>query len=201
MHGSTRVCGFVLASILAVLALPAVAQVAATRVLTYRPAVPPGHPADGECWTTSIATNRPGAYRCFHGNEIFDPCFAARPDLVVCDPNPALGKPGFALRLTRTLPAGTPLPGPVTPWMVLLADGNVCTPLTGTRAMIERQIIAYDCAKRDARIGENGPWTGLLEGSMTPGRVWRVRKAVYTSGSMGQVKGTITTAAIAALWR
>ena len=201
MRRSTSVRGSVLALVLvAAMALPTAAQHPATRVLTYRPEVPPGRPSEGRCWTTSIATNRPGAYRCFRGNEISDPCFAVRPDLVVCDPNPALSKRGFGLRLTGPLPAATPLPGPVTPWMVLLSDGYVCTPFTGARAMIERQIIAYGCAKRDARIGENGPWTGLLEGSMTPGRVWRVRKAVYTEGTMGQAKGTITTATITALW-
>jgi hypothetical protein len=201
MRRSTRVWGFVLVLALAGAALPAAAQVAATRVVTYRPAVPLERPSSGHCWTTSIATNRPGAYRCLRGNEISDPCFAVRPDMVVCDPNPALGKRGFALALTQPLPAATPLPGPVTPWMVQLADGSVCTPFTGARTMIDRQIIAYGCAKRDGRTGENGPWTGLLEGSLTPGRVWRVRKAVYTAGVTGPAKGTITTAVVSTVWR
>ncbi|HTJ25466.1 MAG TPA: hypothetical protein VMA36_04795 [Candidatus Limnocylindria bacterium] len=182
-------------------AVPAGAQPATTRVVTYRPAIPPGNPEPGQCWTTSIATNRPDAYRCLRGNEIFDPCFAARANLVVCDPNPALGRRGFALVLTRPLPTATPPPGPVEPWMVQLTDGSVCTPFTGTRTMIDGRIIAYGCAKRDARVGENGPWTGLLEQTMTTGRVWRVRKAVYSAGPDGRAKGTITTATIAAVWR
>lgn len=199
MRRWSRVCGSVLALVFVAASIPASAQHEATRVLTYRPAIPPGPPATGHCWTTSIATNRPDAYRCLRGNEIYDPCFAARENLVVCDANPALSRRGFALALTRPLPSATPLPGPVQPWMVELADGNVCTPFTGTRPMIDRQIISYACSKRDARVTENGPWTGLLEQTMTVGRVWRVRKAVYTGGSL--VKGTITTAVIDTVWR
>jgi hypothetical protein len=201
MRRSLRVCGTVLALLLAAAVVPSLAQPVATRVVTYRPAIPPGKPESGHCWTTSVATNRPDAYRCLRGNEIFDPCFAVRANLVVCDPNPALDRRGFALALTRPLPAATPLPGPVQPWMVQLSDGNVCTPETGTRAMVEHRIIAYGCTKRDARVTENGPWTGLLEQTMTTGRVWRVSKVVYSAGTAGAAKGTITTATIATVWR
>jgi hypothetical protein len=202
MRRSPRVRALVAVLILALGAtIPAAAQPpAATRVVTYRPAVPSGAREAGQCWTTSIATNRPDAYRCLRGNEIFDPCFAARPNLVVCDAMPPLDRRGFALALTRPLPKATPLPGPVAPWIVQLADGNVCTPYTGTRPLVNGHIIAYGCEKRDARVSDNGPWTGLVEGTMTQGRVWRVLKGVY-SDARGTAQGSFTTAVVAAVWR
>jgi hypothetical protein len=178
------------------------APVAATRIVDFQPPIPRGPTIPGSCWTSSIATNRPDAYRCTSGNEIFDPCFGSdKRSVVVCDPNPALGKPGFALHLTKPLPTSTPLPGPVTPWMVALTDGYICTPFTGTRATIEKQVIAYGCVKRGAAPRTTGPYIGLVGGTMTHGPVWRVEKAVYVPGPMGEATGTIARVPIAAVWR
>lgn len=178
------------------------APVSETKIVDFQPAIPPGPLITGSCWTSSIATNRPDAYRCMRGNEIFDPCFGSdKANVVVCEPNPAVGKPGFALHLTKPLPAGTPLPGPVTPWLVALTDGYICTPFTGTRERIHKQIIAYSCAKPGVEPPASGPYTGLVGGTMTHGRVWRVQKAIYVGGPMGNATGTVAIVPIAAVWR
>jgi hypothetical protein len=203
MRRSVLGCG---AALVLVLLAPATLSVAApvteTRVVDFQPEIPPGTPIAGNCWTTSIATNRPDVYRCMRGNQIFDPCFSSNTaNVVVCDPNPALRKPGFAMRLTKRLPTAAPPPGPVTPWMVQLDDGTICTPFTGTRETIAQHIIAYGCTKPGGALPASGPSTGLLGASMTHGHVWRVRKAVYTPGPMGKATGTIATVSIAAVWR
>jgi hypothetical protein len=200
------VLGWGAAFVLALLAPAATTSLAApvseTKIVDFQPAIPPGPQIVGNCWTSSIATNRPDAYRCMRANEIFDPCFTTeKTNIVVCDPNPALGKPGFALHLSKPLPAGTPLPGPVTPWLVALTDGYICTPFTGTRERIHKQIIAYGCAKPGVAPPASGPYTGLVGGTMTHGRVWRVQKAVYVGGPMGNVTGTLATVSIATVWR
>src|SRR5580658_3794361 len=38
--------------------------------------------ARGSCFTHSLSTDRPDAWRCFEGNDILDPCFAASPHAV-----------------------------------------------------------------------------------------------------------------------
>src|SRR5215831_8642310 len=59
--------------------------VPATQVITFRPAVPTGKRRSGDCWTESIAVDRPEAWRCAAGNAIYDPCFtvADLPNAVV----------------------------------------------------------------------------------------------------------------------
>lgn len=199
------IAGWAAALVLALVASAAgspAAPVVQTRIVDFQPVVPPGPPLAGNCWTTSIATNRPDVYRCMRGNAIYDPCFSTNAsDIVVCDPNPALGKPGFALHLTKPLPTPAPPPGPVTPWLVQLDDGTLCTPFTGTRETIGKHIIAYGCTKPGGAKPASGPLTGLLGDTMTHGRVWKVRKAVYTPGPMGKATGTIATVPIAAVWR
>src|SRR5580704_2213338 len=135
MRSRVLSCVAALAALPALLAAPVVAGAAPpTAVHVFAAAVPKGKPIAGNCWTTSIATNRHGAYRCMAGNSISDPCFTtSTPDIVVCDPNPVAGEPGFAMRVHGPLPASPPVKGTVMPWLVELYDGIVCMPLTGTR--------------------------------------------------------------------
>src|SRR5581483_3492685 len=106
------------------------AKPAPTAVRVFVPKIPSGTPITGNCWTNSIATNRKGAYRCMNGNAISDPCFATKKaSIVVCDADPSTGKPGFAMRVSGPFPPALPVNGPVTPWLLKLADGTSCQPL------------------------------------------------------------------------
>jgi hypothetical protein len=184
-------------------AAPPGTAVRATRVTTYVPVVPGGRTIAGHCWTRSIAAqNRTDAYRCMAGNTIYDPCFASkRPRVVVCDANPASGERGFAMRLTAALPAEPPFPGrTLAPWLVQLAAAEVCIPLTGTHEAIGNDVIFYECSESRA-LRARAFATGLIDGGITPGRVWHARKAVYRINRAGAVTGTVTVVPLAAVWR
>jgi hypothetical protein len=177
--------------------------VTATRVTAYVPVVPHAARLAGHCWTRSIAApSRADAYRCMAGNSIYDPCFAPpRARAVVCDVNPTTRNPGFAMRLTQPLPDEPVFTGrTVMPWLVQLAGGEVCVPLTGTHEMIGRETIGYECS--ESRSLMNGAAsTGLIDGSITPGTVWHARKAVYRVSRGGRVTGTVDRVPLAAVWR
>jgi hypothetical protein len=178
--------------------------VRATRVTTYVPVVPSAPKRSGSCWTRSIAApSRADAWRCMLGNEIYDPCFSPKaPGVVVCDVNPVSGGRGFAVRLTKPLPAGEP---PFTarlalPWVVQLANGEVCIPLTGTHELIGKESIGYECSRSDAARA-NGAETGLIDGSIVSGTVWHARLATFRIPRSGTLTGTVSVVPLAAVWR
>jgi hypothetical protein len=178
--------------------------VRATRVTTYVPVVPPAPKRSGSCWTRSIAApSRADAWRCMLGNEIYDPCFSPKtPGVVVCDVNPVSGGRGFAVRLTKPLPASEPLftARLALPWIVQLANGEVCIPLTGTHELMGKESIGYECsASREARA--SGAEMGLIDGSIVPGTVWHARLATFRIPRSGSLTGTVSVVPLAAVWR
>jgi hypothetical protein len=184
---------------------PAARPVRATRVVTYVPAIPRGAAVAGHCWTRSLAAqNRADAYRCMAGNSIYDPCFAARgrTDVMVCDVNPVTHGPGFAMKLTRPLPHEAPYRWTtVIPWIVELAGGDVCVPLTGTHALLRNgATVGYECSE-GRKMLDAAAATGLIDGSIVPGRVWYASKAVYTVSRSGEMTSTVTRVPLAAVWR
>ena len=186
----------------AVLALASTQAVQRTRVTTYVPVIPAGRAVAGACWTRSIAApTRPDAYRCMTGNSIYDPCFVPkRSNVAVCDVDPVTNGRGFALRLTEPLPNEPVFTGRAQPWLVEVADGEVCIPLTGTHEAIDGQTILYECSESRA-LRNAGSLSGLIDGSFTAGTVWRARRAVYQEAShMGKPTGTVTTVPLAAVW-
>ena len=142
-----------------------------TEVVFFTPSIPAGPPRDGSCWTRSIALDRPGVWRCMVGNEIHDPCFQAPPreNELVCDANPASGKTGFVLKLSKPLPAQ---PAPSTwpsAWILKLADGSICEPFTGTRPAVNGEPAQWYCVKRGV---EPSPATNSLVTQVHPGKPW-----------------------------
>jgi hypothetical protein len=118
----------------------------ATQVIVYTPWTPDGHLSvgihvsanvTGSCSFGSSVAARPDAYRCFAGNYIYDPCFAASQGfpnparIVVCpfpDPNNIT-----VIHLTRSLggsyPGGSPeIAVSASPtsivWLIVLANGT-----------------------------------------------------------------------------
>jgi hypothetical protein len=129
---------------------PTAAAGRSTTVVIFTPSLPTGAPREGDCWTRSIAAPRDGAWRCRMGNEIVDPCFSVPTPqgTVVCAPDPATGDPGFALRLTKPLPAGLPAPSVApAPWLIRLADGQTCRPFTGTLPFVDGQAARWYCGQ------------------------------------------------------
>jgi hypothetical protein len=105
------------------------------------------HVGRGQCWTTSIAAPAPGSYRCFMGNQILDPCFAAAhpraPIELACFANP--WSKAVKLRVSGVLPeAGTDIA--VRPWAFQLVDGTRCVASTGTVPQVAGADLGYHCA-------------------------------------------------------
>lgn len=85
----------------------------------------------GNCWTSSIASQRPDAFRCMVNDEIFDPCFGIDDKSVAC-PDPAALNTGEIVDLTKPLPpAQSPPPSPQA-WAMVLESGAHCNRATGT---------------------------------------------------------------------
>ncbi len=156
-----------------------------TQVVFYTPAVPAGAAQEGSCWTRSIALDRPGAWRCVVGNAIHDPCFQVppHPDEVVCGADPALGKTGFVMKLTKPFPTDVPPPsGSPEPWIMQLADGSVCEPFTGTRPPINGEPAPWFCIKPGV---EPSPRTNSLVTKVNQGTPWTVERFAESAVSMG----------------
>lgn len=141
--------------------------VTATEVITFTPGVTPTETQSGSCFTNAIAVDRAEAYRCTVGNAIYDPCFVVG-ETVICGADPASDETGFILELTD------PLPDPETaaesqplPWLVELADGQICGRMTGTVAGVGDRLAPYGC-----------PDGSYLFEDFQPGEIWQAEKAV-----------------------
>jgi hypothetical protein len=137
----------------------------------------------GECWTTSIAAPVAGAYRCFQGNKILDPCFApahpATPLQVACVATP--WSRALMLTVTGTLPK--PAAGDTTtrPWAFQLNSGVRCVASTGMVPSVRGVNLGYHCA-------DGGNATLAADGSST---------ASYATAA----GTTLQTMAVTTIWR
>lgn len=172
-----RIVAVITGSVLVALMLCSAARAElATQVVTFRPAIPGGHPIKGSCWTGSIATDRPGAWRCTAGDMIYDPCFSvlSAPAIVVCEADP-FQKLGVALQLTKPLPAAAKTRCKDCVWALELADGSTCTVAgTGTLAMVAGQPLRWDCPNPSCS-GSGCPEIGIV-GDLKLGKVWVAQK-------------------------
>jgi hypothetical protein len=172
-----------------------------TQVVMFQPAVPEGRPVDGSCWTGSIATDRPGAWRCSVGNGIYDPCFsvAAAPNLVVCQRSP-FTKQEVALKLTKPLPTAQKTVCTDCVWAFELADGGTCTIAgTGTLAMIAGEPLRWTCSDPSCS-GNSCPDVGVI-GTLKVGRVWAAQEVTFRwSGAAAKLLGR-KSVAVRKVWR
>lgn len=122
------------------------------------PGVHVARTAPGYCWTTSISTAQRDAYRCFVGNEIYDPCFhgsaAGESSTVLC-PLPRPGSSLLRIELTRRLPSPGPGTDPerYTPWAVETEAGSWCTLITGATGRLHGLAISYGCSGGGVLLG------------------------------------------------
>lgn len=85
----------------------------------------------GNCWTSSIASQRSDAFRCMVDDEIFDPCFQIDADSVAC-PDIAALNTGEIVALTKPLPPAQSPPASPQAWAMVLESGAHCNRATGT---------------------------------------------------------------------
>jgi hypothetical protein len=144
---------------------------AGTRMVEYRPwrgaelasGVRMSTSTDGSCWTMSIASRRPDAYRCMdNDSSIYDPCFVGRGANQAACPFPSPSSV-TVIHYDPPLPAPDPdAEGDRGPWLVVLVDGQQCYALTGTTETINGLVTSYAC-ERGTLYGDpvrNAPqWT------------------------------------------
>lgn len=102
----------------------------------------------GNCFTTSDTAERPDAYRCTVGNNIYDPCFMVNATQALCPVNGPWANQGLLLN-GAALPSGTTpnqdggTKGP--PWAIQLADGTNCLEISGATSVTAGQRLGYVC--------------------------------------------------------
>jgi hypothetical protein len=166
-------------AVVASLALAASTSAAArtTRVTVYRPFVAGKlsprlqvtRTVKGECFSGSSANPRTDAWRCSAGNSIVDPCFSdprVRSWVACPEGGAPFGTGVIRLALSRALPkslGNDGAPGEGKPWAIKLADGKICTFLTGATSAYHGQRVNYGCTAKTFLAGSpnrSGPtWT------------------------------------------
>ncbi len=158
--------------------------------VTFRPftsggelAVPVADVVRGECWTTSVAAPVPGAYRCFEGNKILDPCFApahpAHPLQVACIAAP--WSRALMLTVSGALPKPASGDAASRPWAFQLNTGVRCVASTGMVPSVRGVNLGYHCA-------DGGNAALAADGSAT---------ASYAAAAAT----TLQTMAVTTIWR
>jgi hypothetical protein len=109
----------------------------------------------GNCWTTSIVAERPDAYRCMVGNDIYDPCFGVSQAQALCPSGGPWTNRG--LLLNSPPPSGQlnkddGTSGP--PWALQLSDGINCVELSGATEVIAGQTLSYGCGEGVGLYGD-----------------------------------------------
>jgi hypothetical protein len=135
----------------------------------------------GSCFTTSITVSAKSAYRCFAGNAILDPCFAAHaaPHVLACYTAP--WSRAVRLTVTAALPAASGAIHVARPWALELAGGLRCVVTNGTPTMLHGVALGYQCPDG---------WAGLLTTSGA------LRHALYQASD-----GAVRTLGVTAVWR
>ena len=139
----------VLSGVLSVAGASAFAEAPETQITVFHPSVPSGPGAAGSCSGGANTFEDANAWRCFKGDEIYDPCFSVKdnPGAVVCDADPASGKAGFLVKLKDPLPKRDAIDEAMAkrPWIMKLADGEVCRPMDGAVGTIAGLEAGWDC--------------------------------------------------------
>ncbi|MBV9333996.1 MAG: chromate efflux transporter [Candidatus Eremiobacteraeota bacterium] len=147
--------------------LPARAETASTNVLIVQPwshgqlrsGFTITRKAKGSCFSNALTTNRLDAWRCFIGNDIYDPCFSgsAHAAVVACADDP-FSRRVILLSLQKPLNSGesstTEMLQPKgEPWGLRLANGETCTFVTGATDVVQGMRMNYECKANDFIVG------------------------------------------------
>lgn len=155
-----------------------------TRVVQVRPVTSDGVPVPGYRTTSRAAdaTCEPGseaigqAYRCFAGNYVYDPCWAAQASTttVLCVADP-WQRTDARLEVSAPLPAIPNEGGIGEPWGVQLGTGQRCLLVQGAHPMFAGRVVDYIC----------GGHLGLLRPVHKGTRPWSAQSVhLATSGQI-----------------
>jgi hypothetical protein len=110
----------------------------------------------GYCWVRSLATDRPDAWRCMAGNDIYDPCFSqsASSKTAACMKGP-FSKDVVLMRLTKPLAHTRDVVDSTSelralrlrgePWGLRLLDGQTCVYMTGATDVVAGMRLNFAC--------------------------------------------------------
>jgi hypothetical protein len=123
--------------------------------------------AAGSCWTHSLSSDRPDAWRCLQGNDIHDPCFAQSraPAVVACAESP-FSKNVVLIQLKKPLSDGESATAKLLqpkgePWGLRLTSGDRCVFVTGATDAVAGERLNYACGKTEWIIGAPDRSTGI----------------------------------------
>jgi hypothetical protein len=156
-------------------------KITQTEVINFQPITSQTHEKQGVCWTNSIALTRPDAWRCSVNNEIYDPCFTTKnPNILICGADPIENSKSFPLKLKEALPKPDKKQAKENnAWIIELSNGALCNPYTGTMPILNDRdkpiALQYGCNNL-----ENNKLSGLLDGSVKPGKIWHTKQVIYT---------------------
>jgi hypothetical protein len=143
-----------------------------TKIIIFIPTGVTGIEIEGSCWTLSLASPRPGAWRCMSDNQIYDPCFSPETpdgtDYVICHASPLDEGMGIKFNLTKPLPKVSPPSKNTSALALELEDGTICRfSGTGTLIPVDGKYVTYTCADG---------W--VLLGQLQSGNIWKAEKAL-----------------------
>jgi hypothetical protein len=139
----------------------------------------------GSCPEPSFAADRKGAYRCVariraNGpSGILDPCFggyygSADNEVICAYPSP---ESVTVVRLSQPLPVVSAPSSLVSPWLLVLVDGEDCWEITGATIQVEGMSETYQC---------DGGNNGLFGSVNRAGRTWTILQQRNGSSDMTQ---------------
>jgi chromate transporter len=159
--------GAALGLLSAVWPLPAHADTTKTNVVIFSPwshgqlrqGFTAAGKAKGSCFSNALTTNRLDAWRCFIGNDIYDPCFSGVADatVVACADDPFTRRV-ILLTLQKPLTVGenetTEMLQPKgEPWGLRLTNGESCTFATGATDVAQGMRMNYECKGNNFIVG------------------------------------------------
>ncbi len=138
----------------------------------------------GACWTGSIASQRPDAWRCMVSNNIYDPCFSNAALSSVACPSDAFSKNIVLIILDKPIPTQERNKGKPTPWALLLGSGTRCYMATGATGEVAGMRLNYGCSS-------NGWVLGTVDASKQPWQVFYSAKSDGTGSKRVSVRQAI----------
>lgn len=116
----------------------------------------------GACWTGSIASQRPDAWRCMVSNSIYDPCFSNAALSSAACPTDAFSKSVVLIVLDKPIPVKERNTGGSSPWALMLSNGARCYMATGATGAVAGMRLNYECSSRGWILGNpdksKRPW-------------------------------------------